>query len=83
MRLFKASPACIILDFMMYGKNGFQLLVEMQREHAKLPPSSSVTSMHSGRGGERRRNTGCAYLSQQPKPYQRAADAKQSQKAIA
>ncbi len=43
----RTSPACIILDFMMYGKNGFQLLVEMQSEHPRLPPIIFVTSMHS------------------------------------
>lgn len=41
------NPQCIILDFMMYGIDGFQLLVEMKREHAKIPPIVFVTGMHS------------------------------------
>jgi len=43
----KYMPACIILDFMMYGKDGFQLLVEMKREHTEIPPIIFVTAMHS------------------------------------
>lgn len=43
----KTMPACIILDFMMYGKDGFQLLIEMKREHAEIPPIIFVTAMHS------------------------------------
>jgi len=38
------KPACIILDFMMYGKNGFQLLVEMKKDHPKIPPIIFVTA---------------------------------------
>ncbi len=41
------APDCIILDFVMYGKNGFQLLVDMKRERTKIPPIVFVTSMHS------------------------------------
>ena len=43
----KYMPACIILDFMMYGKDGFQLLVEMKSEHAVIPPIIFVTAMQS------------------------------------
>ena len=43
----KAAPACIILDFMMYGKDGFQLLVEMKKEHAIIPPIIFITAFHS------------------------------------
>jgi len=32
------TPACIVLDFMMYGTDGFQLLVEMKKEHTRIPP---------------------------------------------
>lgn len=41
------NPQCIILDFMMYGVNGFQLLVEMKKEQVKIPPIVFVTGMHS------------------------------------
>lgn len=41
------QPDAIILDFMMYGKNGFQLMVQMKEENAKIPPIIFVTSMHS------------------------------------
>ncbi len=43
----KYTPACIILDFMMYGKDGFQLLIEMKRENPEIPPIIFVTAMHS------------------------------------
>ena len=43
----KHAPDCIILDFMMYGVDGFQLLVEMQRDHTVLPPIIFVTGMHN------------------------------------
>jgi CheY-like chemotaxis protein len=45
----KLNPACIILDFMMYGKDGFQLLVEMKREHAKIPPIIFVTATNNAK----------------------------------
>ena len=32
-------PDCIILDFMMYGADGFQLPAALRREPAKLSPS--------------------------------------------
>lgn len=41
------SPDCIILDFMMYGKTGFQLLVQMKQDHVRVPPIIFVTAMHS------------------------------------
>lgn len=43
----KYKPSCIILDFMMYGKDGFQMLVEMKRDHPKLPPIIFVTASPS------------------------------------
>jgi CheY-like chemotaxis protein/DNA-binding Xre family transcriptional regulator len=43
----KYKPDCIILDFMMYGKDGFKLLVEMKSEHAVIPPIIFVTAMQS------------------------------------
>jgi len=41
----KNQPACIILDFMMYGKDGFQLLVEMKKDHTEVPPIIFVTAI--------------------------------------
>lgn len=39
------QPDCILLDFMMYGKNGFQMLVELKKDHVKVPPIIFVTAM--------------------------------------
>jgi CheY-like chemotaxis protein/DNA-binding XRE family transcriptional regulator len=41
------GPSCILLDFMMYGKNGFQLLVEMKKEHIRVPPILFITAIHN------------------------------------
>lgn len=41
------KPNCIILDFMMYGADGFQLLAALKREHNKLPPIIFVSAMHN------------------------------------
>lgn len=41
------QPDCIILDFMMYGMDGFQLLAEMKRGHAKLPPIIFISGMYN------------------------------------
>lgn len=41
------APDVIILDFMMYGKDGFQLLVQMKKAHAEIPPIIFVTAMPS------------------------------------
>lgn len=41
------QPDCVILDFMMYGADGFQLLAALKREQAKLPPIIFVTGMHN------------------------------------
>lgn len=43
----KHAPSCIVLDFMMYGKDGFQLLVEMKKSQTKLPPIIFVTASPS------------------------------------
>lgn len=40
-------PDCIILDFMMYGADGFQLLATLRHENIKLPPIIFVTGMSS------------------------------------
>ena len=37
------EPDCVILDFMMYGMNGFQLLLEMRKERTVLPPIIFLT----------------------------------------
>ena len=39
------KPDCIVLDFMMYGMDGFQLLVEMKRDHPAAPPIVFVTGV--------------------------------------
>lgn len=43
----RQTPDCIILDFKMYGMNGFQLLAEMKRDHHTLPPIIFVTGSHN------------------------------------
>ncbi len=41
------APQCVVLDFMMYGSDGFQLLAALKRDHTKLPPIVFVTGMHN------------------------------------
>mgnify|MGYP002785237047 CR=1 FL=1 len=41
------QPQCIILDFMMYGADGFQLLAALRRDHDKLPPIIFISAMHN------------------------------------
>ena len=41
------APDCLILDFMMYGSDGFQLLAQLKREQTKLPPILFITGMHN------------------------------------
>lgn len=43
----ECRPQCVVLDFMMYGADGFQLLASLKREHVKLPPVVFVTAMHN------------------------------------
>lgn len=43
----ESQPDCVILDFMMYGADGFQLLTALKREPIKLPPIIFVTGMHT------------------------------------
>lgn len=40
------NPDCIILDFKMYGMDGFQLIVEMKKDYPVIPPIIFVTGMH-------------------------------------
>ena len=40
------NPDCIILDFQMYGIDGFQLMVEMKKDYPVVPPIIFVTGMH-------------------------------------
>lgn len=40
------NPDCIILDFKMYGIDGFQLIVEMRKDYPVMPPIIFVTGMH-------------------------------------
>ncbi|HEU5047411.1 MAG TPA: response regulator [Rickettsiales bacterium] len=59
-------PQCLILDFMMYGADGFQLLASLKREHAKLPPVVFVTAMHNDILQENAKSQGVsAYLPKQ------------------
>lgn len=43
----ECNPDCIILDFMMYGADGFQLLASLKKENIKLPPIIFITGMHN------------------------------------
>jgi len=40
-------PDCIVLDFKMYGMDGFQLLAEMKKDYTRLPPIVFVTGLHN------------------------------------
>ena len=42
--LVKHRPDCILLDYMMYGMNGLQLLAEMEKDKIVLPPVIFVTA---------------------------------------
>lgn len=60
------KPDCVILDFMMYGADGFQMLATLKRENAKLPPIIFVTGMHTKTLEESARAQGVhAYLRKQ------------------
>lgn len=60
------QPNCIILDFMMYGADGFQLLAALRRDHATLPPIIFVTGMHNDVMEESAKSQGVhAYLNKQ------------------
>ena len=41
----KHAPDCIILDFMMPGKDGLELLKDIRNTHGVIPPIIFVTSM--------------------------------------
>jgi CheY-like chemotaxis protein/DNA-binding XRE family transcriptional regulator len=41
------KPACVILDFMMYGTDGFQVLAGIQEKAELMPPIILVTGMPS------------------------------------
>lgn len=53
-------PDCIILDFMMYGANGFQLLAALKNKNISLPPIIFVTAMHSDTLEDRAKSQGVA-----------------------
>ncbi len=56
-------PDCVILDFMMVGADGLQLLNDLRREQTQLPPIIFVTGMSSKILEERARDRGVlAYL---------------------
>jgi len=41
------KPACVILDFMMYGIDGFQVLAALKEQNERPPPVILVTGMYS------------------------------------
>ena len=43
----KIKPDCVILDFMMYGTDGFQLLTRLKKEQSRCPPIVFITGMHN------------------------------------
>ena len=45
--LIKYTPACIILDFVMFGKDGFQFLLEMKEKNLHIPPVIFMTGHHN------------------------------------
>lgn len=60
------QPDCVVLDFMMYGTDGFQLLAALKREHDRLPPIIFVTGMHNEVLEESARSQGVfCYLNKQ------------------
>lgn len=40
-------PDCVLLDFKMYGMDGFQLLAEMKKDRMRLPPIVLVSAMYN------------------------------------
>lgn len=60
------KPHCVILDFMMYGADGFQLLATLKKEYIKLPPIIFITGMHNEILEESAKSQGVyAYLNKQ------------------
>ncbi len=57
------KPACVILDFMMYGIDGFQVLAEMKQDKEAMPPIIFVTGLPSEAIEKKALAQGvCAYL---------------------
>jgi CheY-like chemotaxis protein/DNA-binding Xre family transcriptional regulator len=44
--LVKTKPDVILLDYMMYGMTGLQLLAEMEKDKLQLPPVIFITASH-------------------------------------
>jgi CheY-like chemotaxis protein/DNA-binding Xre family transcriptional regulator len=44
--LLSSKPDCILLDYMMYGMTGLQLLAEMEKDKIQLPPVIFITASH-------------------------------------
>lgn len=40
-------PHCLVLDFLMYGTDGFQLLTALKNEHVLMPPIIFATAIES------------------------------------
>lgn len=65
-KFLRHRPDCLILDFMMYGADGFQMLAALKQEHLKLPPIIFVTGMHNDMVEKNAKSQGVfAYLNKQ------------------
>lgn len=70
------EPNCLILDFMMYGADGFQLLARLKKEPVALPPIIFVTGMHNEIMEENARQQGVhTYLNKQQMTREDLCDA--------
>lgn len=65
-KFLKYQPDCVILDFMMYGADGFQLLTKIKQEALPLPPIIFVTGVHNDLVEENAKSEGVfCYLNKQ------------------
>jgi len=46
-RFLEHAPDCVVLDFMLHGADGFQLLMMLQQEKVTLPPIIFISGMHN------------------------------------
>jgi len=54
------NPDCILLDFMMFGLNGFQFLLNLKQNYANLPPIIFITNFDDPQLEQRARAAGAA-----------------------
>lgn len=54
------KPDCILLDFMMFGLNGFQFMLNLKQNYANLPPIIFITSFDDPQLEQRARAAGAA-----------------------